>query len=201
MRIHWLSQLANDIEAKYGREARDKIFGDIDALKDSHKCLSPWFDNFIRGMDELDDKAYLQDMMARLCPCGPGKTNMPKIVKFIKKSYEESETLTEFVAKLEKDGRTSDNFELHGNVLYLIKNLRNQKNAGLCGKGCHCGLAKYTDKYISDIFCYCCTVGHDGKPFKMALGDDLKVEFAYSLINGGKACASAIYLPEKKQTP
>jgi hypothetical protein len=41
-------------------------------------------------------------------------------------------------------------------------------------------------------------VGHDGRPFRVAFGDDIKIEFAYSLISGGKACAAAIHLPEKK---
>jgi len=198
MRIGWLRQLAGDIEARHGKEASDRMFGDLENMKTGRKFLSEWFDNFITGMDELDDKEFLQNMMVNRCPCSPGKANYEKQAKYIKKSYDESESLEDFVEKLRNaKPPLGDNLELQGNILYNIKNPYNRKESGSCGMGCHCQLACHTNKHISDIFCYCCTVAHDGKPFVMAFGDDVKVEFAYSLINGGKACASATYLPDK----
>jgi hypothetical protein len=53
-------------------------------------------------LDELDDREFLQNMMAAHCPCGPGMVNYAKQAKYIRKSYDESENLEEFVEKLKK---------------------------------------------------------------------------------------------------
>jgi hypothetical protein len=196
MKKTWIRRIAADVETKHGKEARDKIFGDIRQVKLDHHSLSVWFEKFTTGMDELGDKEFLQATMAKNCPCGPNKSGYERLAKFIRKSYDESETLGEFVEKLRKDGRTSQRLILDGNVLYTEKNPMKRKNVGSCGQGCHCHLACHAEKPVSDIFCHCCTVGHDGKAFRMAFGDDIKIKFAYSLINGGKACAAAIHLPE-----
>jgi len=194
----WLSLLAGVIEERHGKDARDRIFGDIDSLPSTslsncHEAVSAWFERFTSGMDELDDKDFLTAMMAEHCPCGGGETGFARTAKRYKDNYEKSETLEEFV-EMTKFG---DRKKLVGNVLYLTKYRVSNKNRGECGKGCHCGLARHTDKYISDIFCYCCTVGHTGKPFQIAFGDDIKLEFIDSLIIGGKGCTMAIHLPEK----
>ena len=60
---NWISKLAGEIEARHGKEARDKIFGDIDSVENNPLSLSAWFDNFTTGMDKLDDKEFLQQMM------------------------------------------------------------------------------------------------------------------------------------------
>lgn len=188
----WLNKLALDIEKKHGKEARDKIFGDMDSVTSSHTSRSAWFNNFITGMDELDDKDFLQKMMTEHCPCG-SDASRTKLGKKYKKIYDKSESLDEFVASID----FGDAKELCGNVLYLTKYPRDHKVKGSCGGGCHCSLAKHTEKYISDIFCYCCTVGHTGIPFKKAFGDDIKIEFIDSVIMGGKGCTMAIHLPPK----
>jgi hypothetical protein len=196
--LSWLRKLAADIEERHGKEARDKVFGDLENMSTSRKFITEWFDNFIDRMDELNDREFLQAMMAKRCPCGPGTYNYKKQAKYIRESYDESESMEDFVEKLRNaEPPLGDNLELQGNILYNIKNPYNRKESGSCGNGCHCQLACHTNKQISDIFCYCCTVAHDGKPFVMAFGEDVKVEFAYSLINGGKACASATHLPNK----
>ena len=195
----WLTRLADVIEKRYGSETRDKIFGDIHAVGSGKKARAAWFANFTSGMDELNDKEFLTTMMADNCPCGG---NAIKDGKIIKELYDKSKTLDEFVdlfAKWQHEiwkGR-EDITELRGNVLYMTKKPVNSSKAGKCGKGCHCGLAKHAENYISDIFCYCCTIGHTGKPFKAAFGDNIKLEFIDSLIIGGKGCTMAIYLPEK----
>ena len=201
MNKQWISQLANEIENRYGKETRNKIFGNIENMENDQTSISEWFDNFITGMDELDDKEYLQQMMVKHCPCGKDNDDD---VKKMKEIYESSSTLEEFVEAFDKwvynkyDGDV-DVMELRGNVLYMIKPLGGHETTGSCGKGCHCFLAKETNKVISDIFCYCCTIGHTGKDFKTAFGENIKMEFIESIICGGKRCIMAIHLPEKSK--
>ena len=199
MNKKWLTKLADVIEKKHGKDARDKIFGDLDNVGEDHASMSAWFERFTRGMDELNDKDFLQQMMIKHCPCGRGYEEDGKRYKEL---YDKSKDLNEFVSLLENYWLTNhggaDISELRGNVLYLTKHLGDDENTGSCGKGCHCFLAKYTEKFISDIFCYCCTIGHTGRPFQHAFGNDIKMEFIESVICGGKGCAMAVHLPEKK---
>ena len=199
MNKNWLTKLADIIEERHGIEACDKIFGAIDSIGSGHKSRAEWFDRFTSGMDELNDKEFLTAMMADNCPCGG---NADKDGKHIKELYDKSKTLEEFTDLFAKWQHSiwkgyEDTVELRGNVLYMTKKPVDNKRAGKCGMGCHCSLAKHTNKYISDIFCYCCTVGHTGKPFKAAFGGDTKLEFIDSLIIGGKGCTMAIHLPKK----
>jgi hypothetical protein len=99
MRVKWLEKLASDIEKKHGKEARDKIFGDIQGVPKKREAEKEWFDNFIRGMDELNDREFLADMMERRCPCGH-----PSLVKKKKKYWNESKSTEEFGELLLKDG-------------------------------------------------------------------------------------------------
>lgn len=190
----WLLKVSADVEAKHGKAVRDKIFGDkVDNVWSDHASKSAWFENFTTEMDKLNDKDFLTATLIKHCPCGGGEAGFAKHAAILKESYDKSETLAEFVATT----NFYDKKKLDGNVLYLTKNKARSKDTGLCGKGCHCGLAKHADKYVSDIFCYCCTVGHTGRPFQIAFGDDIKIEFVDSLIIGGKGCTMAIHLPEK----
>ena len=91
----------------------------------------------------------------------------------------------------------TDVMELRGNVLYMTKPLGDCTDTGSCGKGCHCWLAMHTNKAVSDIFCHCCTIGHTGRPFQIAFGDDIKMELIESIICGGKACVMTVHLPKK----
>jgi hypothetical protein len=196
MNKEWLSQLAGDIETKYGKEARDKILGDIDSIKNNPESLSVWFEKFISGMDELDDRDFLKQMMANRCPCGGNYIVDGRAMKDL---YDKSETLTEFVDAVKKWNINKygdyDIVELRGNVLHMTKPLGESTNTGSCGKGCHCWLAMHTNKAVSDIFCHCCTIGHTGRPFQIAFGDDIKMEFVESIICGGKACVMTVHLP------
>ena len=199
MNKKWLKKLSEIIEARHGKEICNRIFGDIDAASDCQASLSAWFDTFTSGMDELNDKEFLAGMMSEHCPC---RGNPEEDGAIIKDLYEKSGTLDGFVKLFDEWqhslwGGQEDITQLRGNVLYMTKRPVNDPNCGKCGKGCHCWLAKHTDKYISDIFCYCCTVGHTGKPFKAAFGEDTKLEFIDSLIVGGKGCTMAIHLPKK----
>jgi hypothetical protein len=194
----WLLQLASDIEERHGKEVRDRILGDIDGVGSDPKSISAWFENFTTGMDELDDKGFLQRMMADRCPCGGDYEKDGKAMKDI---YEKSDTLVEFVDTLrkwllDKYGDT-DKMALRGNVLYMTKPLGESTGTGRCGRGCHCWLAMHTDKTVSDIFCHCCTIGHTGRPFQVAFGNDIKMEFIESIICGGRECTMTVHLPEK----
>jgi len=194
-----LIRLAKDIEAKHGKAARDRIFGDINDRGGDSATVARWFENFTSGMDELDDKEFLTALMVKHCPCGGDASKDGEIIKGF---YDKSKSLEEFVSLLDEwqhkrwKGR-EDTTELRGNVLYMTKKPVKSSKAGKCGKGCHCVLARHTDNYVSDIFCYCCTIGHTGKPFQVAFGEDIKLEFIDSLIIGGKGCTMAIYLPLK----
>ena len=77
----WIAKLANDIEVKHGKGARDRIFGDINNMAYTPECLSAWFDNFTTGMDELNDKQFLQQMMAMRCPCGGNHEDDGKVMR------------------------------------------------------------------------------------------------------------------------
>jgi len=197
MNKQWLSLLAADVEARHSRDVCERIFGDIDIIGSDHISVAAWFERFTNGMDELNDKEFLTTMMVKRCPCGGGEAGFAKRAAIYKENYDKSETLEEFVDVT----NFYDRKKLVGNILYLTKNKSRSKDFGLCGKGCHCGLAKYADKYVSDIFCYCCTVGHTGRPFQIAFGNDIKIEFIDSLIIGGKGCTMAIHLPEKSCLP
>ena len=199
MNKQWILQLASDIEAKYGKEQQDYIFGDVDSMTNEPKCLSAWFGNFTRGLDELNDKKYLRQMMASRCPCGG---DYEKDGKEIRTFYDDSKTLEEFVGLLRKRypyPTGGDLMELRSNVLYMTKppGPGRHTDMGSCGKGCHCWLAKHTDNAVSDIFCHCCTIGHTGRPFQVAFGDDIKMELIESIVCGGKQCIMTVDLPKK----
>jgi hypothetical protein len=198
MNKQWLSHLADDIMKRFGKETSTRIFGDIDGIAHTPECLSAWFENFTSEMDNINDKAFLQQMMANRSPCG-GDYEIDG--KAMKAHYENSDTLAEFVDvnrkwMHDKYGDT-DLMELSGNVLYMTKPLGASTDTGRCGRGCHCWLAMHTNRTVSDTFCYCCTIGHTGRPFKIAFGDDIRMDFIESIICGGKACVMAIHLPEK----
>ena len=195
----WILQLADDVEARHGKEARDRVFGDIDIIQGTPESLSAWFDNFATGMDALDDKEFLRKMMADRCPCGG---DYEEDGAAMKNSYDKSGTLEEFVDShrkwlCEKHNGDIDEMELRGNVLYMTKPLGGCEDTGSCGKGCHCWLAMRANNAVSDIFCHCCTIGHTGRPFQVAFGNDIKMEFVESIVCGGKRCTMAIHLPEK----
>jgi len=200
MNKQWILQLAGDIEAKYGKEKRDRIFGSIDDIQGNPQFLSAWFENFTTAMDELGDRTFLQQMMANRCPCGG---DYEKDGKAMKDFYDKSDTLIEFVDDykmwlLDKYSDI-DEMELCDNVLYMTKPLGGCTDTGSYGKGCHCWLAMHTNNVVSDIFCHCCTVGHTGRPFQVAFGDDIKMELVESIICGGNKCIMAVHLPEKAQ--
>jgi hypothetical protein len=152
-------------------------------------------------MDELDDKDFLTAVLTNRCPC-----RYTDAEEDIKKLYEETATLEEFVVRLDENGIFQDKVELRGNVLYATKlpwlkcsellGLRGHQHEGRYTATCHCFLASHTNEPISDIFCHCCTVGYYGKMFENALGVEVKVEFVDSVIIGGKGCTAAIHLPE-----
>lgn len=200
----WLSCLASDITERYGKEAGTRIFGDIDSVEHVPEYLSAWFENFTTGLDELNDKEFLQKMMANRCPCGDDYVKDGQATKEI---YDKSGTLTEFADTLRKwlldKYGDADKMELRGNVLYMTKPLGASKDTGICGRGCHCWLAMHTDKTVSDTFCYCCTIGYTGRPFQVAFSDEIKMELIESIICGGKSCVMTVHLPEKdtSQTP
>ena len=198
MNIQWLLQLAENIETKYGKNSRDRIFGDINSIQDKPECLSAWFENFTNGLDELNDKKFLQQLIAEHCPCGG---DYEKDGKAIKDIYDKSDSLVDFVNAnkkwmLDKYGDT-DEMELRGNVLYMTKPLGGCAETGRYGKGCHCWLAMHTNTAVSDIFCHCCTIGHTGRPFQVAFGNDIRMELVESIVCGGKKCIMAIYSPDK----
>jgi len=95
----WIAELAGDIEAKYGKESRNKLFGDIDGVKNTPKFISAWFGNFTTGMDELNDNEVLRRMMVSRCPCGGDDAEDGKTVREL---YDNSKTLDEFGRSLEK---------------------------------------------------------------------------------------------------
>ena len=198
MNKQWILQLATDIEAKHGKEKRNCIFGNIDDIQDNPKFLSAWFENFTTMMDELGDREFLQRVMATRCPCGGDYKKEGKVMKDF---YDKSDTLVEFVDVLKKwhidEYGDTDEMELCGNVLYMIKPPGQHTDTGSCGKGCHCWLALHANKTVSDIFCHCCTIGHTGRPFQVAFGDDIKMELIESIICGGNACIMTVHLPEK----
>ena len=192
MRKTWVSKLAGEVEMKYGKEVSNRIFGDFHNVPKDPDAEKEWFYQFTKGMDELGDKEFLTSIMAKHCPCGYNHA-----VRSIKKYYEQSTNTQDFVKQLDESGEFGDFIELKENVMYATKPPMNHKQAGSCGKGCHCSLARLTDKLISDIFCYCCTVGYYKKMFKKALGVDVNVEFVDSIVTGGKGCTAAIHLPER----
>ena len=49
----WLKKLASDVEAEYGTEARDNVFGDLDRVGEDSESIKGWFRNFIKTIDEL----------------------------------------------------------------------------------------------------------------------------------------------------
>ena len=192
----WLEKLASDVEAKHGTEARDRIFGDIQNIPNDYVSEKEWFNRFTRGMDELNDRGFLTNVLAERCPCV-----CDDIEDNIRKNFSESKTLEEFVARLDQDGLFDDTVRLEGNVLYAtkqpFKKHGKHKHSGPYAEKCHCSLASCVQQPISDIFCHCCTVGYYSKMFKHALNKELKVEFVSSVISGGEGCTAAIYLPEK----
>jgi len=202
MNKQWISSLTGDIEAKYGKPMCEKMFGDTDKIKNDYDSLTAWFNNFIVAMDNLGESDYMKTLMASHCPCRYADAE-----EDIKKVYEESETLEEFVAQLDCNGIFQDNVELRGNVLYATKLTwsKSRELLGLCGhnhkgcyaESCHCFLASHINKPISNIFCHCCTVGYYSKMFRNALGFDVKVDFIGSVISGGEGCTAAIHLPAK----
>lgn len=195
----WIGELGKAIEAKHGKEARDKIIGDTSKLTLDHESLAEWFEKFNHGLDELDDKDFLTTTIASLCPC-----RCPDIEENIRKNYEESKDLREFVDRIDKDGLFEDKVNLEGNVLLATKHpfskYGKRDHNGPYTTTCHCYIGNHAEKSISDIYCHCCTVGYYGKMFKNALNKDINVELVESVLSGGKSCIAAIYLPEKSNS-
>ena len=162
--------------------------------------LSAWFENLASGLDELNDKEFLQQMMAKHSPCGG---DYEKDGKAMKEIYDKCHNLDEFVCSLKKwlfnKYGDTDEMELKGNVLYMTKPLGGNTDTGNCGRGCHCWLAMHTNNVVSDIFCHCCTIGHTGRQFQVAFGNEIRMEFVESIICGGKACIMTVHLPEKSK--
>ena len=196
----WITQLADKIKEKYGEDTRNRIFGDIDNIDYNCNTLPDWFENFTKGLDELNDRDFLISYMSENCPC-----YYKEAEENIRKLYNEVKSLDEFVKRLDEDGIFNDNTKLRGNVLYATK----QKWSYVCDKfggkhnhngmfsgSCHCFLASCSKEPISDILCHCCTVGNYSKMFKNALGVDVKVDFVDSVLIGGTGCTAAIHLPE-----
>jgi len=202
MNKQFISRLATDVEARYGRDISVQMFGDINEMQYDYASLSAWFNNFITSMDKLGDKEFLVELLSNQCPC-----RYVEAEEDIKRIYTESKTLEDFVARLDENGIFQDSVELRGNVLYATKlpwsesrkilGLSGHNHSGCYADSCHCFLASHASKQISDIFCHCCTVGYYQKMFKNALGVDVKIEFIDSVITGGKGCTAAIHLPPK----
>ena len=191
---NWISRLANDIERKHGKEMRDHIFGDFENIKNTHKPTAAWFANFTKGLDELNDRKFAIEVLIKQCPCTWKEAEREKSIR---ESYEKSNSFEEFVLLCDKTGVVSQIIEYEDNIIYLLKKPRNKKTAGKCGKGCHCSLASHTEVYASDLFCHCCTVGFDGRPFRKVFGDDIRIEFIESFITNGNPCKTAVYIPKK----
>jgi len=122
MNKQWICQLANDIEAKHGKEKCNRIFGKIDDIQNNPEFLSAWFENFTTGMDELGDREFLQQVLATCCPCGGDYEKIGKAYKYL---YDKNDSLVAFVDAqrqwhIDEYGDT-DIMELHGNVLYIVK--------------------------------------------------------------------------------
>jgi hypothetical protein len=193
---NWLEGIADDIEAKYGSEIRGRIMGDFRNINDDHESVKMWFSGFIAGMNELDDKAFITSVLAVRCPCSHSELEAN-----IRKNYQESGDLHDFVKRLDSDGLFEDSVSLEGNVLIATKKpfsrYGKHNHTEPYSTSCHCNLGSRASKPISAIFCHCCTVGFYGKMFRNALNMDIKVEFRDSVITGGKGCTAAIYLPGK----
>ena len=189
--------VADSIEAKYGAEVRNKMFGDIDVVSMNHDSLCNFFHKFVSEMDKLDDKDFLTGVMAECCPC-----YHRGIEENIRKNYAKSKTIGEFAHRLDEDRLFDDTIKLEGNILIATKRPFEKHgkhdHTGPYTTTCHCELASHAQHPVSDIFCHCCTVGFYGKMFKNALGQDVKVEFVESVITGGRGCTAAIHLPEKE---
>ena len=201
-----MQNLAYYIGERHGNDVADKIFGDMPKCNHfsdggGHEIIGPWFHKFVKGMDELNDKEFLQNWLIKYSSCGEYKhlNYLEVLGRFIKECYDKCKTLEEFVDIMQKDERVQRELpkcKLEKNILYCIRPKQSDKNRGACGKGCHCSLARHADEPISDIFCYCC-VGHDVQPFQMAFGNDIKVELISSIVCGDKECVTAIHLPAK----
>jgi len=111
-----LEQIATRIEAKYGAETRNRILRDINVVSGDHTSVCEFFHKFVSEMDSLDDKDFLTGVMAECCPC-----YHRDMEENIRKNYEESRTLEEFVRRLDEDGMFDDTVKLDGNILIATK--------------------------------------------------------------------------------
>ena len=123
----WLLGLASDVEAKYGKNIRDDIFGDIQGVNNDHDSIKKWFGQFISGMDKLGDKDFFTFILAERCPCG--HTEFEGVIR---QNYDESKSLEEFAYRLANGNLIEDDVRLEGNVLILTKKPFSKYG----GKGC-----------------------------------------------------------------
>ena len=64
------------VEAEYGADVREKMFGNISTIGDDNESIKKWFNHFTESMDELGNKEFFTKMFAKRCPCSyPGAEN------------------------------------------------------------------------------------------------------------------------------
>lgn len=122
--------------------------------------------------NEFDENTIIKIRMD--CACGPEMSKLNSL----KKIYESSNDLDDFVAKL---NNLNQGFTIKHENNFLL----------LIYPQCYCSCVERVDAPISKTWCYC-TLGYTKKMFEHILGRIVEVELLESVKTGGSKCVIKI---------
>jgi predicted ArsR family transcriptional regulator len=169
-----IGRWAKIIEQETNRETAENVMKDVDQYMSTsnYSKKAAWVHKAVHRLKELvgtKKSVTIMEKCGKKC-CGPTSR------KKAKKLMEESESVEEFVKKLNAHGLGGGRLVIEGDTI----------------KGgydtCYCGQVKHT-KEPFDSLLYCqCSVGWYTQLFESALNTPVDVELVQSIINGADTC-------------
>ncbi|MGD2248192.1 MAG: DUF6144 family protein [Candidatus Methanofastidiosia archaeon] len=169
-----IGRWAKMIEQETNRETAEKVMKDVDQYMSTsnNSKKAAWVRKALQRLKELvgtEKSVTIMKMCGKKC-CGPTSR------KKAKKLMEESDSVEEFVEKLNANGLGGGRLVIEGDTI----------TGGY--DTCYCGQVKHT-KEPFDSLLYCqCSVGWYTQLFESALQRPVEVQVVQSIINGADTC-------------
>lgn len=175
-----IGRLAQVIEKETDHQTLMAVMKDVEqyTLTADYAKKAAWIKTAIERLEKLVGREKTREIMKQ---CGKrccGITTRKKS----KKLMQESDTIQEFIDKLNKAG-------IGGGRLQL-------KNNAITGgyDHCYCGQVKKTQEpFTSTTYCHC-SVGWYKQLFETALEKPVEVEITQSIISGARSCEFVIHI-------
>lgn len=174
-----IGRFAQIVEEETNQDIAEKVMQDAEHYKSfNYPKKAAWWKGAVNRLEQL---AGRETCLKILKKCGQkccGQTTR----KRVKQLMDESESLKEFVEKLNKTG-------LGGGRLVL------QDETTIRGgyDTCYCGQVKQTKEPFDTKYCHC-SVGWYTQLVESALGTPVDVELVQSIISGADTCEFIIHI-------